>query len=90
MMNGQQSSPAVVIDEGTWARLVMFTPEPAYETERLHRLVRHALKTLAASTRSETTTGFFCLPGDGSVTTPLWQQFHLRHADGVVNISLTN
>ncbi|RLM18821.1 hypothetical protein BIY29_17695 [Brenneria alni] len=90
MMNGEQSSPAVVINEDTWARLVTFRPDPSCETERLHRLVRLALKTLAASTRSEITTGFFCLPGDGSVTTPLWQQFHLRNADGVVHISLTN
>ncbi|WP_409160610.1 hypothetical protein [Pectobacterium sp. B2J-2] len=88
MMKGSQHSPAVVIDDNAWARLVAFAPEPACETERLHRLIHHALKTLAASTHSDVTTGLFCLPGDGDRTTPLWQPFHLRHEDGVIHISL--
>lgn len=88
MNNGLQSSPAIAIDEECWARLVAFTPEPAYETERLHHLVRHALKALAASTCSELTTGLYCLPGDGDRTAPLWQQVHLRHDNDVIHISL--
>ncbi|MBN3263993.1 hypothetical protein [Pectobacterium brasiliense] len=90
MMESLQSSPVVEIEESAWARLVAFTPERAYETERLHRLIRHALKTLASSTRSEITTGIFCLPSDGDRTTPLWQQFYLRHENDVVHISLTD
>lgn len=43
MMDRSHSSPAVAIDESAWERLVAFTPEPACETERLHRLIRHAL-----------------------------------------------
>nr|UKE82770.1 hypothetical protein KXZ65_15625 [Pectobacterium sp. PL152] len=62
MIGLPQSSPAVAIDGSAWERLVAFTPEPAYETERLHRLIRHALKTLASSTRSEITTGIFVYP----------------------------
>ncbi|KGA36241.1 hypothetical protein KU74_07175 [Pectobacterium brasiliense] len=90
MMERQQSSPAVEIEESAWARLVAFTPEPACETERLYRLIRHALKALAASTRSEITTGYFCLPGDGNESTLLWQQFYLRYGNYVVHISLTD
>ncbi|GKV85749.1 hypothetical protein WCU81_08535 [Pectobacterium atrosepticum] len=90
MMDRLQSSPAVAIDDSAWTRLVAFTPEPACETERLYRLIRHALKALASSTRSEVTTGIFCLPSDGDRTTPLWQQFHLRHENDVIHISLTN
>lgn len=90
MMDRSHSSPAVAIDDSVWERLVAFTPEPACETERLHRLIRHALKALASSTRSEVTTGIFCLPSDGDRTTPLWQQFYLRYENDVIHISLTD
>ncbi|GKW23113.1 hypothetical protein PEC311524_07070 [Pectobacterium carotovorum subsp. carotovorum] len=90
MIGQPQSSPAVAIDNGAWERLVAFTPEPACETERLHRLIRHALKVLASSTRSEVTTGIFCLPSDGDRTTLLWQQFYLRYENDVIHISLTD
>ncbi|MCL6392540.1 hypothetical protein EXT73_18955 [Pectobacterium atrosepticum] len=90
MMDRSHSSPAVAIDDSAWERLVAFTPEPACETERLHRLIRHALKALAASTRSEITTGYFCLSGDGNESTSLWQQFYLRYENDVIHISLTD
>ncbi|WP_411569956.1 hypothetical protein [Pectobacterium cacticida] len=89
-MRWPQPSPGIAIDDCAWARLVAFVPEPAYETERLHRLIRHALKALAASTHSEITTGYFCLPGDGNESASLWQQFYLRYENDVVHISLTD
>ncbi|AZK61376.1 MULTISPECIES: hypothetical protein [Pectobacterium] len=90
MIGWPQSSPAVAIDDSAWERLVAFTPEPACETERLYRLIRHALKALAASTRSEITTGYFCLSGDGNESASLWQQFYLRYENDVIHISLTD
>ncbi|HBM3184911.1 TPA: hypothetical protein LVM22_001176 [Klebsiella oxytoca] len=78
---------AVAIDGDVWERMVAYTPAPECETERLHRLVYHALKTVAAGTRSRLTTGMFCLPADGSVTSPLWHQLNLELRGGILHVA---
>lgn len=78
---------AVAIDGDVWEQMVAYTPAPECETERLHRLVYHALKTVAAGTRSRLTTGMFCLPADGSVTSPLWHQLRLEFKGGILHVA---
>lgn len=72
------SGAAVTIDDDVWKQMVTYTPAPECETERLHRLIYHALKAAAASARSTLSLGIFCLPGDGSITAPLWHQLRLE------------
>ncbi|WP_404317514.1 hypothetical protein RX799_24770 [Klebsiella oxytoca] len=78
---------AVTIDSDVWERMVAYTLAPECETERLHRLVYHALKTVATGTRSRLSTGMFCLPADGSATSPLWHQLRLEFRGETLHVA---
>ncbi|MBD0721909.1 hypothetical protein FP359_23210 [Klebsiella variicola] len=90
-MNTPNTPPTgVVIDEAVWQHMVTYLPAPECETERLHRLVSHALRTMAATPRHDAASGLFCLPGDGSMSSPLWHRLSLSVRDGLLHIRLAD
>ncbi|KTL62323.1 hypothetical protein AA106_20895 [Photorhabdus laumondii subsp. laumondii] len=82
--------PAVAIEEPVWLRMVSYPSAPEYETERFHQLIYQAFKAWSAAKPGtcEVTFGFFCLPHDGDMKTPLWQALRLKHESDRLLIAL--
>ncbi|EDJ9085160.1 hypothetical protein GFI45_08875 [Salmonella enterica subsp. enterica] len=83
--------PVIAVEEPVWAQMVSYHPAPDCENERLQRLIYHGFQALSQAPSGQATVefGYFCLPPDGDLHAPLWQNVCIKreYSDGQVTLT---